>query len=130
MAAIPPMPFHLLSPFLRAQCFCGVDSDDPTELGAAMCTTDCAGDSSQTCGGRNAISVYAYDTVPTLPQYLGCWQDSRRNRIMDVVQSDSSMTNDVSRGFLKAKHREATHGTFSLILAEFVTIHKNGNNAR
>lgn len=97
MTAIPPMPFHLLSPCLRTQCFCGVDSDDPTELGAAMCTTDCAGDSSQTCGGRNAISVYAYDTLPTPPVYLGCWQDSGRNRIMDVMQSDSFMTNDVSR---------------------------------
>ena len=80
----------------REQCYCGVDADDPARLGDATCNFDCAGDASQTCGGRNAISVYEYNTDVTPPESLGCWADTKSDRIMDVVQSSSSMTNDVS----------------------------------
>lgn len=78
----------------RTQCYCGVDSDDPDELGEATCNSPCAGDASQTCGGRNAISVYQYIVLE--PEFLGCWTDSPRNRIMDIVESSNAMTNDVS----------------------------------
>ncbi|CAN0265438.1 unnamed protein product, partial [Laminaria digitata] len=78
------------------QCFCGVSSDDPDELGEATCNFDCAGDASQTCGGCPAISVYESNTDATRPGYLGCWADSKSNRIMTYMQSRSSMTNDVS----------------------------------
>lgn len=84
---------------LSMQCFCGIDSDDPKELGNAICNYDCAGDASETCGGRKAISVYQYldglEKPPT--KYLGCWGDSKRGRIMGLAFSDSSMTNDVSQ---------------------------------
>ncbi|CAM9539704.1 unnamed protein product, partial [Laminaria digitata] len=92
--------FCLGSPYFGTEfgqeCFCGVDSDDPSRLDGARCTFDCAGDDTQTCGGFNAISVYEYSTVVVTPaQYLGCWRDSQSARVMDVVESDSrSMTND------------------------------------
>lgn len=78
----------------RSQCYCGVESDDPSRLGEATCDVDCAGDASQTCGGRFAISVYQYIVLE--PEFLGCWTDSKSNRIMDTVQSSNAMTNDVS----------------------------------
>ncbi|CAM9713152.1 unnamed protein product, partial [Laminaria digitata] len=83
------------------ECFCGVDSDDPSRLGDSRCTFDCAGDSTQLCGGRDAISVYEYETVEQpSSEFLGCWRDSQSARIMDVVESDArSMTNEVSEVF-------------------------------
>lgn len=96
-----PAPFST-----HTQCFCGIASDDPSQLGEASCNYDCAGDASQTCGGQGAISAYENDLFETPPGYLGCWQDSRSNRVMDVVQSDSSMTNDVRRFPLVALKEE------------------------
>ncbi|CAM9976052.1 unnamed protein product, partial [Laminaria digitata] len=76
------------------QCFCGEESDDPSRLGESRCTMACAGDDTQTCGGRNAISVY---DCKTDREFLGCWRDSKSARIMDVVESNAaSMTNEVS----------------------------------
>ncbi|CAM9592294.1 unnamed protein product, partial [Laminaria digitata] len=75
-----------------------VHSDDPSRLGGSRCTFDCAGDDTQTCGGFNAISVYVYDRVvePSPEESLGCWTDSQRARIMDVLESDASnMTNEL-----------------------------------
>ena len=58
---------------------------------------DCAGDNTQTCGGRDAISVYDCKTDPPSREFLGCWRDSQNARIMDVVESNAaSMTNEVS----------------------------------
>ena len=42
------------------------------------------------------MSIYEHDTVVITTEYLGCWRDSKSDRIMDVVESDASMTNDVS----------------------------------
>lgn len=80
------------------QCYCGVAADDPARLGDARCSIPCAGDATQVCGGFNAISVYEFvDTVDIEPENLGCWRDTRNDRIMEFEQSDSSMTNEVSR---------------------------------
>ncbi|CAG8746658.1 9658_t:CDS:2, partial [Acaulospora colombiana] len=61
---------------------------------ANICTMTCSGDSSQTCGGPDAINIYvkdsyAYTTGPAsvLPSYNGydvtqCWQDASNNRIL------------------------------------------------
>lgn len=77
-----------------------MNSDDPARRGDATCASECAGDASQTCGGLYAISVYEYtSTVDSSSEYLGCWGDFGHGRIMDVVQSDSSMTNEVSGRF-------------------------------
>lgn len=83
------------------QCFCGVQSDDPTELGPGTCNFPCAGDATETCGGNFAISVYTYPDaviVPT-PTFLGCWGDSKGGRIMTYSQTDADMTTDVSNFF-------------------------------
>eukprot|EP00904_Undaria_pinnatifida_P007443 jgi/Undpi1/3829/HiC_scaffold_16.g07198.m1 len=52
------------------ECFCSVAGDDPAELGTATCGTACTGDSSQICGGTNAIFVYEYGetTITPTPQ--------------------------------------------------------------
>lgn len=42
------------------------------------------------------MSVYEHDTAFAPTEYLGCWEDSRGDRIMDVVESDAFMTNNVS----------------------------------
>ena len=39
------------------KCWCGDDSDYDRH-GTAVCDMDCTGDASETCGGRNAMSVY------------------------------------------------------------------------
>ncbi|CAN0411376.1 unnamed protein product, partial [Laminaria digitata] len=66
------------------------------ELGAAFCNFECAGDALQICGGSNAINAYELHVVEPEPVHLGCWGDSGSGRIMQTVQSDASMTNDVS----------------------------------
>ncbi|CAM9941086.1 unnamed protein product [Sphacelaria rigidula] len=42
------------------KCFCGLATDDPSALGTATCDMPCSGDSSQTCGGSLALSVYVF----------------------------------------------------------------------
>ncbi|CAN0092559.1 unnamed protein product, partial [Sphacelaria rigidula] len=62
------------------ECFCGVASDVPDELGRATCDMDCPGDASRTCGGLNAISVYAFND--RAPEYAGCFVDSSIDRVL------------------------------------------------
>ena len=45
--------------FLPPQCWCGSDSDYDRHGPTTVCDFDCTGDSSETCGGRNAMSVYS-----------------------------------------------------------------------
>ena len=88
---------HIVRSFYRPQCWCGGESTDYTTHGDSdACTVACAGDASQTCGGSYAINVFEHDTAAPPPGYLGCWKDSAGDRIMDIVESSSSMTNDVS----------------------------------
>lgn len=49
------------------QCFCSAASDDYGEYGEATCDYTCAGDASQICGGKNAISIYEYDDFTPTP---------------------------------------------------------------
>jgi len=52
-----------------------------------MCTIPCSGSSQHTCGGNNAINVYATglewktDTIGN--NYLGCYEESQNNRIFN-----------------------------------------------
>ncbi|CAM9785404.1 unnamed protein product [Sphacelaria rigidula] len=55
-------------------------SDDPDRLGDATCNMDCSGDASETCGGRNAISVYEFTDSPS--GYAGCFVDSGSDRVL------------------------------------------------
>ncbi|CAM9947269.1 unnamed protein product, partial [Sphacelaria rigidula] len=75
------------------ECFCGPSSDDPSRLGDATCNMECSGDASETCGGRNAISVYEFtDDSPS--GYAGCFVDSSRDRILtgQSKKNDPDMT--------------------------------------
>lgn len=87
------MPVKNLRPW---QCFCG----SPASLGsdtADNCDMECAGDSSQLCGGFNAINVYEYtDETNSEYTYMGCYTDSSSNRVMGSMSVSSSMTIDVS----------------------------------
>lgn len=46
--------------------------------------------------------MYEYPDLPvvTAATYLGCWGDSKDDRIMGHVQSDNDMTNSVSTSLL------------------------------
>ncbi|CAN0432934.1 unnamed protein product [Ascophyllum nodosum] len=44
----------------RRECYCGEATDDPTSLGSATCSMSCTGDSTQTCGGTFAVSLYEF----------------------------------------------------------------------
>lgn len=98
--SLPPHNFN------TEKCFCSVDGDDPAELGTATCDMSCAGDSSQTCGGRDAISVYEYTTTaptPTPPpasssyDHLGCYTDVASPRVFTGKSTASNaMTAEVS----------------------------------
>ncbi|CAN0209622.1 unnamed protein product [Ectocarpus sp. 12 AP-2014] len=47
------------------ECFCSSSGDSPDELGeASNCDMACSGDSSETCGGFNAIQVYMLEDGP------------------------------------------------------------------
>lgn len=76
-----------------------METDVPDELGDALCDYNCTGDSSQTCGGLLAISVYTFgmDVTPSNPGFLGCWADPVSDRIMNISESNSAMTIEVGR---------------------------------
>jgi hypothetical protein len=64
------------------ECFCGATVDGPQAADASSCNLPCTGNSSQTCGGNDLLSVYEDPTfaptgVVTISDYapLGCWTD-------------------------------------------------------
>ncbi|CAN0382047.1 unnamed protein product [Pylaiella littoralis] len=101
------------------ECWCGEETAQAIfeANGAASCTINCTGDSTEKCGGDDAISVYSSDdvvevpttpitpspvvdvTTPTTPspvvdvgvedyEYSGCYADPKDNRAM-VKEADS-----------------------------------------
>lgn len=82
---------------LHCQCFCGLPTDDPYILGAATnCDKACVGDTTEICGGNEAISLYTLPAaVATTSVFLGCYNDVKEGRIMEGKVSASSMTNEV-----------------------------------
>ncbi|CAM9719121.1 unnamed protein product, partial [Sphacelaria rigidula] len=62
------------------ECYCGSSSDDPELFDNADCNMGCSGDASETCGGRNAVSVYQFTEDPSA--YAGCFVDSSRDRVL------------------------------------------------
>lgn len=78
------------------QCFCGLVTDDPSKLGVGTCDQECTGDYTEIRGDHNATSVYEPSaTVPPGPTYVGCYADSKNDRIMLYEESSSTMTNKV-----------------------------------
>lgn len=68
------------SPFFATEfgneCFCGMPGDDYAALGEGICNFDCAGDETQVCGGRDAMSVYVMkEYEPDTYSFLGCYRD-------------------------------------------------------
>lgn len=88
------------------ECFCGTSMDDPDMYGEATCDDTCAGDASDTCGGRWAMSVYQFDGAPveTPPKtlskvaarYRGCYSDTADDRMMVEEITADDMTLEVS----------------------------------
>eukprot|EP00904_Undaria_pinnatifida_P003872 jgi/Undpi1/13486/HiC_scaffold_8.g03145.m1 len=99
------------------ECWCGDDDTDYDVNGVATCDFACVGNSDEICGGRNAMSVYfagsgsapvspvpspvapAPEPAPITPDtsgatYLGCYADTKDDRIMTDKVSSSSMTAD------------------------------------
>ncbi|PVF98143.1 WSC-domain-containing protein [Serendipita vermifera] len=76
------------------ECFCGNTIMGNNRPSANICTMTCSGDSSQKCGGPDAINIYVKDNYPytvgpasVLPSYNGydvtqCWQDPSSNRLL------------------------------------------------
>lgn len=85
-----------------SQCFCGnALSASSANASASACNMPCTGDSSSTCGGPNALNLYANKlyTAPSSPgvppgwQYSGCVSDSVSNRTLTGARvNDNSLT--------------------------------------
>ncbi|CAM9382480.1 unnamed protein product, partial [Ectocarpus sp. 8 AP-2014] len=73
------------------QCWCG-DNVDYDANGEGVCDMACSGDSTETCGGIYAMSVYEN---PDDPGYLGCYSDPADSRIFDLVDTSDDMTSAV-----------------------------------
>lgn len=78
------------------QCFCSAPGDDPAELGESEgCTFSCSGDSTEKCGGFNAINVYKYVNERNL---VGCYVDDGGDRVLtgDDMKGDPTMNAEVN----------------------------------
>lgn len=85
---------------VHAQCWCGNASTDYDQYGETTCTLSCSGDSSEICGGYNAMSVYENDGIVAPnpnPSFLGCFADSKMVRIMVKEASQSDMKSEVKK---------------------------------
>eukprot|EP00903_Cladosiphon_okamuranus_P006181 g6078.t1 len=90
------------------ECWCTSEaSPDFDGHGEGACDFPCTGDSSQTCGGYDAISAYQHldgsggtppPVAPPTPSpvavdaefsYVGCFFDEKGNRLMTLVAADS-----------------------------------------
>lgn len=94
---------------MNHQCFCSVKGDELDHKESTACNFKCTGDTSQTCGGFDAISVYSFGggaPAPPAPApveaskytYMGCFADSKDNRLLsgDETKDTENMSTDVS----------------------------------
>lgn len=80
------------------QCFCGTTlSSSSTEAAETDCSMPCGGDSTETCGGPNRLSVYTNNNYvtpggATIPgyQYVGCYNDTAAARSLSGTYTYSS----------------------------------------
>ncbi|CAM9776599.1 unnamed protein product [Ascophyllum nodosum] len=69
------------------QCFCGHSTDQYDIFGHndSLCF-DCEWNTTETCGGRDAIDMYTYTELPIPPEIsfksIGCYQDSEDHRVL------------------------------------------------
>ncbi|XP_053406365.1 uncharacterized protein LOC123566284 [Mercenaria mercenaria] len=79
-----------------SQCFCGERlKRGYTKHPDSACSTNCAGDSSQKCGGFWKISVYATNN------YIGCFVDNPGRILEGPSTSSSQMTTETCLKFCK-----------------------------
>ncbi|CAM9721650.1 unnamed protein product, partial [Sphacelaria rigidula] len=100
------------------ECFCGADTDTPEEAAEATnCDVPCAGDATENCGGKNAVSLYEFGGVspptpspvdsepptPTTSGYdsVGCVTDSPAARVLSLksIKKQPDMTADLCYGY-------------------------------
>lgn len=94
---------------LAEKCWCGEAGIDYSRHGTATCDFPCSGDPSTMCGGDLAFTLYALEehgspgsspiSAPTF-EYIGCFNDSKGDRILSGFTSSSSMTPQVTHEIL------------------------------
>ncbi|KAJ7057174.1 WSC domain-containing protein, partial [Mycena amicta] len=110
--------FHIAGAEYADECYCS-DAFQATALGggaaapASDCNMPCAGESTQTCGAGNRLSIYSANqtttttpTGPTLPTgwaYVSCMQDGNARLLNGYTFSNSSMTVESCIGTCKAR---------------------------
>ncbi|CAM9345187.1 unnamed protein product, partial [Sphacelaria rigidula] len=115
------------------QCFCGVEGDTPDALGEATCDMDCAGDSSETCGGSNAISVYINDVSIELIESVSTDDRDAAVTITDDASSDDS-SDDSSEDSVDLSDAAtipayaSSDNTLDLSDAATITVYANSDN--
>jgi hypothetical protein len=82
-------------------CRCGSTAPN-VNVGRASCTTTCISNTKQSCGGSNAMDVYAVTqtgfvdafsgTAADSTGYMGCWQDSSARTLNGTSFSASTLT--------------------------------------
>lgn len=70
------------------ECWCGREGTDYTKYGEASCDMDCGGDSGVTCGGSYALNIYSMGSVSDDPGSIGCYGDSKNDRIFSNKWED------------------------------------------
>eukprot|EP01059_Diplonema_ambulator_P016847 TRINITY_DN28820_c0_g1_i1.p1 TRINITY_DN28820_c0_g1~~TRINITY_DN28820_c0_g1_i1.p1 ORF type:complete len:2516 (+),score=639.61 TRINITY_DN28820_c0_g1_i1:711-7550(+) len=73
------------------ECYCGNSLTGVNRDVTTACSTPCAGNSSQMCGGYERLMVHTFLVLPSppAPVYQGCYQDTSSPRKMDVLAFDS-----------------------------------------
>lgn len=64
-----------------------------------QCNITCAGDPDTTCGGYYAFDLYQLEwaEAPTSEEYVGCFADSKHDRVMFNMMVSQNMTETVCR---------------------------------
>jgi hypothetical protein len=91
-----------------SECYCGYALTNNSTLGHSGCTSLCAGDKSEVCGGSKLLSVYNDTSFvpPSIPQkvgnynYTGCYKELTNARAITgySLTSTSSMTVEMCVG--------------------------------
>eukprot|EP00752_Nemacystus_decipiens_P012579 g11140.t1 len=81
------------------ECWCQ-DSDIHLRHGAGTCDFDCSGDASTKCGGFDAFTLYdmedaVFPSPPSDSNYMGCFADDQRDRVLDTMAVQSNMDSEV-----------------------------------
>ncbi|CAN0576488.1 unnamed protein product, partial [Ectocarpus sp. 12 AP-2014] len=82
------------------QCWCDDGTSDYDQNGPAVCDYECAGSTDgEFCGGFDAISIRAHDTIVigNNSSYVGCFSDPADNRIFALGASSDDMTAEICR---------------------------------